>query len=472
MSTGTVEPVIDPPEAAVAWLVQAVELEGLAQTAQEAAWTTEQSARAAALVSEISALMASAEPPPVTVPPEPTTPPPPMVDDTGKLKRVKYPPGAARTLKATAANFMDVINNKAQPGDHVVCEGGSYDQVYTLTKSFPGDKPLVIRSATPLETSFAKGLNFNAPGYWLHECRVPGVVRLNSGGVNLTRCWLQNADGVHGANKAIGNVQIGWCRFTGQNKTSGSTDHIFFWLPGAGNYPKPTSGPNNISIHRNFFDDPASKASEDHVIYFGHTKADPNDLPMMADVYIDMNLIAATCQRTRIVYLKRGAVVRRNSDLSTNRNFGVRHGMASKFWANITKSSNFHFGGAMVVGGTPEHYHDIRGNEAPNAKLVLWCGSAGTNFYQAASYAMAASNKFRSIEVGVKDRDTISAAQGGLTKGCKIFLDGKVPRSAVSLQYCVKDTITIRDDAGGVVIPKTFPLTEEMVGLETKGQGS
>ena len=415
--------------------------------------------------------------------PDPTPDPDqfPIVDDKGKLQRAKRPPEAVRELRATPTTLLNVVRQKAQPGDHIVLDDGDYGAGYGLDRAFPPDKKLVIRSKTPMGANFTVPLRFLAPGYWLHECRTSydrGVdkdsfnIKVEADHVNITRCWIQGRDGIASRAGAVGHVQIGWCRFSGRNRGANSCDHIYFWLPLAGNYVKPTDGPNNISIHYNFFDDPASKAAEDHSIYFGTSKAGKDDLPMMANVFIDYNYWAPTCNRTRPLYMKRGCYIRRNTCLSKQRNFGIRHGMESKVWANIIEPWFFHFSGAVGLGGTSENYHDIRGNEAPNSSLILFCGSKnGDITYQAASYALALSNRLKSIEVGVRN-GTVSTAQGGLIHGCKILLDGKVPSSAVNMLNCKRETIAVDDGNGGMWIPATDRLDETRVGLQTTGQGA
>lgn len=463
------------------WLSKATDLEALAGIAQAGKWDAEQRAKVISLPGEIAGLM-DQEPSTPTVPSQPTSPEPPIVEPGGKLARVKFPPAATRELTASPSTLMNVVRNQAQPGDHILLEDGDYDAGYLFDKAFPPDQKLVIRSKTPLGANFTVPPRFVQPGYWLHECRTSydrGTdqdsynIKIEANHINVTRCWIQGRDGIASRLGAIGNVQIGWNRFTGRNKYQSSATHLYFWLPLLGNFPKATDGPNNISIHYNFFDDPVAAGAEDHSIYFGETRAAPDDLPMLENVFIDFNFWPATNKRTRPLYLKRGCYVRRNTCLSGTRNFGIRHGQESKVWANIIRPSFFHFAGAMGVGATPEHHHDIRGNEAPNSDLILFCGSAtGGGDYCAANYALAASNRLKSIQVGVRQGPAVEAAQGGSTKGCKILLDGKVPRSAVDLLACDRDTISVEDGNDGLWIPQTFPLDETKVGLETTNQGS
>lgn len=489
------DPITDP--VPLPWLAQAVELEALATMAQIERWNDEDMLRAQQLLAEITSLMAVHVEPPIEPPveppvieppieppveppvyPEPIPPEPPLVDDTGKLIRAKHPPPATKDLTAKPSTLLNVVRN-AEPGAHIWLESGDYGAGYRFDKAFPPDKKLVIRSKVPLEANFTVPPRFMAPGYWLYECRASYDrgndqdsfgIKVEANHVNVTRCWLQGKDGIASRLGAIGYCQFNWNRFTGRNKYQSAASHIYIWLPDAGAYTKPTDGPNNMVLAYNYFNDPVGIADEDHSIYFGHTKAGAKDMPMMEGVYVDYNFFAETSKRKRPLYMKRGCYVRRNTCLSTERNFGIRHGMASKVWANVIKSTFFHFSGAMVVGGTTDNHHDIRGNEAAGS-LMLFCGSEGANQYQAASYALVASNKVKSIEVGVRSGN-VSAAQGGLTKGCRILLDGKLARTGINYLSCQKDTITVDDGDGGLYIPQTDRLDETRVGLETAGQAS
>lgn len=488
------DPVVEP--VVLPWLAQSVELEALATYAQIEKWSDEEMLRAQQLLGEITSLMsAHVEPPveppvdppveppvdpPPTIPPEPTPPPPSIVDDTGKLLRAKHPPAAARTLSAKPTTLLNVYRN-AQPGDHIVLEDGDYGSGYLFDRKFPPDKKVVIRSKTPMGANFTVPPRFTGEGHWLYECRTsfnPGGtsdsfnIKIEANHITVTRCWIQGKDGIASRKGAVGYFQIGWNRFTGRNKTTSSCDHIYFWLPNSGDYKKPTDGPNNGSIHYNYFDDPAStKSAEDHSVYFGATKAASNDLPMMQNVYVDYNFWASTCERTRLLYLKRGCYVRRNTCLANGRNFGIRHGKESIFWANITNATDVHFSGALLVGATPENHHDIRCNEAPNSSIILFCGSETAAPYQAASYALVAANKVRSIEVGVRRGKSVVAAQGGLTKNVRVLLGGVMKREAVHLLDCNGTSIEANVPPD-FYLPKTDRLDQTRVGLETAGQGS
>jgi hypothetical protein len=450
-----------------------------------------------AALGRLEAAVAPAEPPPdtppepvpPTVPPEPTKPPEDIFDSTGKLIRKKQPLPAAKEWRVSQTkHLIDVYRHKAGDGDHIVLAPDVGFETLDMDRSFDPRRPLVIRSESerPWSARFEKALRFNGPGHWLHEVKTVHddptgrdsfAIKINADHVTITRCWLDSPDGIvsrdaEDGQGGIGYFQIGWNIFTGRNRTDQSRDHILFLLPLQGDYRRPEAGPHNGSIHRNLFWDPLSNRrgsdDEDRCIYFGHTKAGADDLPMMQNVFIDYNLFHKDMRRNRVLYMKRGCVVRRNQADCDGRNFGIRHGAGSKVWGNRVRTGTFHFSGARGVGGTAEHHHDIRGNVSEIAPIELYCGSDNNGRppqFQAASFAELAGNEAPGIVVGAMRGRRLAPAEGGPVKGVKIWLAGRMHRSKVQLAECERETVQVEDGPGPKPIPEAITLTETDVGL-------
>jgi hypothetical protein len=486
------------------WLGESLEMAELAvKAARGVTWTEGELDRAQALPATIGAAMRPVPPPvdpappvdPPPVDPEPPTdppvdPPPPVhpepADPGDKIYRAKrpLPAPAGREFRFTKTSaLIDFYRNKAESGDHLVLADGSFEG-FDLNRSFDPQRPVVIRAESPWQAVFVTPPRLNAPGHWLHELKTrfdpPGDtdafnIKVNADHQTITRCWIDGADGIVSREGGIGHIQIGWNRFTGRNRSRSTCDHILFRLPLEDTFRRPEDSPHDLSIHYNFFWDPDSEAEEDHCIYFGDTKAGRDDLPMLTNVFIDYNLIHADMRRTRPLYLKRGAVVRRNQCDAGGRNFGVRHGASSILWANRTRTKMLMLGGARGYGGSAENHHDVRGNvcEGP---IELCCGSDGGGegpFFQAANHAMLAGNVAPSIHVGVRRGRNLSEREGGKTRGVKIFLAGRMPRGKVVLESdCDRQTIEIEDGDGGLRIPEAVTLTMAEVGFQMDGQAS
>jgi hypothetical protein len=424
--------------------------------------------------------------------------------------RPKFPPTDGTVLNATNAatglTSLRTVYNGASDGDQIVLADGNYG-AFNFNRDFDPDNPVIIRSknATINGTTISLGAIFTGTirltgtGHWLHQIKTqqPNTsssqigITIEKNHQIVTRCWINNADGIHAVESAglnRGYIWLGWNRFTGQNATTNSRDQIFFSMPGEDDWRSNTNGPHQIYIYSNFFWDNLASGNEDHSIYFGDTKAGVRDVPIMWEVWIEENFWHVDCNRRRILYLKRGAHVMYNQCNASGLNWGTRHGRASVWWGNRSACDYMMIPGVRSVqgGGNNTSYptvvsggswptaadgnhHDIRGNIMTSGGYRIFAGCIPSINplvqeppFQAGHFAVLVGNRGAYINVGhlnAKNDGTrfkVRDQEGGSVEGVKIYKAGltiPVKNSGTGIACRDADTMTISNGAGGFAYP-------------------
>jgi hypothetical protein len=294
----------------------------------------------------------------------------------------------------------------AADGDHIDLASATYAGTFTFGRTFSTTAPVVIKARSLNGAVFSGQMTVSGVGHWLYQIKSTFNGTARSGGVVATgdyfwatRCWFAGRDGLSLLNFPH-HVWVGWSRFTGKcAQAFGAFSHLYMQIPD--NWPNINSGPHDIYIYRNFFFDNTSPAPtqdqspENHVIYFGESKAQPDDLGVISECYVEYNKIyhdGTGRSRTRGIYLKRGCVMRYN-DVSIPDgagNNGFRHSRGGEIYGNTIRDDSME-----VNGGTLTEHALVYGN-AVGQNLLLKAGSQNNNggvLTQAADYAVLAGNR-------------------------------------------------------------------------------
>ena len=358
-------------------------------------------------------------------------------------------------------------------GDHISLADGTHGGNLALDRSFPGDRPLVIRSRNPHRAVLSGQIRVSGQGHWLYELKTTyqapnsSVAALNvtKGYLTVTRCWIDSRNGIWiGSSAESHHIWIGWNRFTGGNTLEAAINHIKIELPGS--FPSTLSGPNNIFIYRNFFFDAKSDYGEDHHIYIGDCKPDGRDIGRMENVVIEYNLIPVGSRRARMIYLKRACDLMFN-DIGSRGNVGFRHGFGGRVWGNRLRSP----GSDLILNGGRTgtgNNHDVRGNVC-EGEIKLFCGAENRSgiLYQAADHAVLVGN-VGALEVGVLNDSPgngIALDQGGTVDNVAILAHSGPVR--INSRFVAAGTIRQSTGDGGYFVPAAVSLTPLDVGLET-----
>jgi hypothetical protein len=249
-----------------------------------------------------------------------------VVSQSQSLLSCSY--GSTRRVAVSDGAQLQAALSSAQPGDDIVLAAGAYSRGagFSLTRGGTADKPITIRSTTPLAAEIRSPVQINASYVVLAavEFTGSGSIELSGTGSRITRNFLHGLDGIAVRVNAGARVRVD------HNKLSD--------MKGRGISLDASGGVRNPVVERNHFLNWVGPVNENahEAAQLGMSDND-SDVSMYAT--LQYNLFEGVGVDQETVSVKSSDNTVRFNTLRDSRNITNRHGEDNLYTANYFEDS-------------------------------------------------------------------------------------------------------------------------------------